>query len=205
MFNRCGQKSGRLLLDRARRSAVGAHWESATAVPTLAETLAWAPSIPTAAREAQGFTRVLDFARRVKRLREERAKLREWHPDPVRRDLLDKLQRIMDDRNDLTITARRIARFWWQPRMYVWLRGGIPHAQDGVRLAGRTYYYKRNVVVPAAWLLARLGSGNVAIRLRRAVRKQQENARSNYGRQRLGAPMRPGQKRPTPLDGAVGA
>jgi hypothetical protein len=45
--------------------------------------------------------------------------------------------------------------------------------QDGVRRACRTYYDKRNVVVPAAWLLAQLGSGgNVATRMRRAVRKQ---------------------------------
>jgi hypothetical protein len=182
MFNGCGQKRGRFLLDRACRSAIGAHWEPTTAVPTLAETVVWARSIPKAAREAQGFTRVLDFARQVKQLREERAKLRAWHPDPVRRDLLDKLQRIMDDRKDLTITARRIARFWWKPRMYVWWCGGVPKAHDGVRLEHGVYYEKRNVVVPAAWLLAHLGTGNIAKRMRLALRKQRENARKERQR-----------------------
>jgi hypothetical protein len=62
--------------------------------------------------------------------------------------------------------------------MYVWWCTGVPYVQDGVRRVYRTYYDKRNVVVPAAWLLAQLGSGgNVATRMRRAVRKQQENAR----------------------------
>ena len=169
MRNGCGQSKGRLRLERARRSAVGVRWEPTAAVPTLAETTAWARSIPRAGHQAQGFTRLADFARHVKQLRTKRAKLREWHPDPVRRDVLDKLERIIGDRKDLTIAARRIARFWWQPRMYVWWRAGMPHAQDGVRLAGGIYYDKRNVVVPAAWLLARLGTdGNVASRVRDA-------------------------------------
>jgi hypothetical protein len=95
--------------------------------------------------------------------------LREWRPDPVRRNILDTLERIIEDRKDLTLAAHRIARFWWQPRKYVWWRTGVPHVQDGVRLGFRMYYDKRNVVVPAAWLLARLGTdGNVASRLRDA-------------------------------------
>jgi hypothetical protein len=124
--NRFGQRKGRLWLEQARRDAVGVRWEPTAAVPILAETVAWARNIPRAARHAQGFTRLEDFARHVKQLRAKRAKLREWHPDPVRRDLLDKLERIIDDRRDLTIAARRIAMFWWQPRMHVWL--GDRHA-----------------------------------------------------------------------------
>jgi hypothetical protein len=169
MRNRCGQSKGRLRLERARRGAVGVRWEPTAAVPALAETIAWARSIPRAGRQAQGFTRLADFARHVKQLRAKRAELREWHPDPVRRDVLDRLERIIGDRKDLTIAARRIARFWWQPRMYVWWRAGMPHAQDGVRQAGTIYYDKRNVVVPAAWLLTRLGTdGNIASRVRDA-------------------------------------
>lgn len=159
----------RLWLQRARRNAVGACGEPAEAVPTLAETIAWARTIPLAAREAQGFTRLADFARHVKQLREKRAKLSEWRPDPVRRSILDRLEVIIDDREDLTAAAHRIAKFRWQPELYVWWGGGVPHVQDGIRQAHGAYYSKRNIVVPAAWLLARVGSdGNVATRVREA-------------------------------------
>jgi hypothetical protein len=200
--NGCGQTYGRLLHDKVRCAAVGARWEPRTSVPSLKETIAWARRIPRAARAAQGFTRLVNFARYVKQLRAKRAKLREWHPEPVRRDILDKLECILNERKDLIITARRRARFTWKPRMYVWWGGGVAKVHDGVRLAGGTYYDKRNVAVPAAWLLARLGSGgNVATRMRRAVRKQQEKARKE--RQRKAAIERKERQRKAAIERAT--
>jgi hypothetical protein len=50
---------------------------------SLAETLNWARHIPRAAREAQGFKRITDFARHVKQLRIKRAELRKQQPDSI--------------------------------------------------------------------------------------------------------------------------
>jgi hypothetical protein len=61
--NRFGQRKGRLWLEQARRDAVWVRWEPTAAVSTLADTIPWAHSIPRAARHAQGFTRLEDFAR----------------------------------------------------------------------------------------------------------------------------------------------
>jgi hypothetical protein len=56
---------------------------------SLGDTVKWARGIPRAGRAAQGFTRIKDFARHVKRLRERRAKLSKPQPDPLRREILD--------------------------------------------------------------------------------------------------------------------
>jgi len=137
---------------------------------TLRETIKWARGIPRSARVAQGYPRIADFARNVKRLRAKRAKLRECQPDPLRRDILDKLDRILADRADLFISARRAAKCWWWPQMNVWWCHGEPQVHDSVRLIGRRFYAKRNVVVPASWLLAHLGEDetNIAIRVQHA-------------------------------------
>jgi hypothetical protein len=136
----------------------------------LRDTITWARSVPRSARVAQGFTRVTDFARAVQKLRVERAALRQWHPDPLRRNILDRLDRIVADRADLNRAARREAKVWWTPRMNVWWCAGKPHVYDGVRLIQGRYYPRRYVAVPATWLLARLPTEgpNVAVRVREA-------------------------------------
>src|SRR5262249_52143758 len=130
----------------------------------------WARRIPLSARKAQGFSRIIDFARHVKQLRAKRAELRRQHPDPIRRSILDALDRVLLERSDLLIAARREAGFWWGPHVNAWWGRGKPRAYGGVRIAYRTYYPKRNVAVPATWLLARLdiGAGTMAARLREA-------------------------------------
>ena len=124
------QKTGRALCERAREAGCGPGEVplSATAQLTLRETLEWARCVPRSARVAQGVPRIADFARKVKRLRGERAELRRQHPDPLRRAILDKLDRVLADRSDLIIAARREARFWWKPRVHVWWGGGKPRA-----------------------------------------------------------------------------
>jgi hypothetical protein len=123
---------------------------SAPAPLTLGETLEWALRIPRSARVAQGFTRIADFARKVKQLRAERAALRRRHPDPLRRAILDTLDRVLADRSDLVIAARREAGFWWSPRLNVWWGVGKPRAYDSVRVRNGRYYPKHDVAVPAA-------------------------------------------------------
>ena len=137
---------------------------------SVADTVKWARRIPRAAREAQGFTRIADFARHVKRLRAKRAELRKQHPDPVRRAILDKLERIMFYRTDLRKAARRKAKANCHPDFPVWWSGSKPRLYTGIRLERHAYYPKRNVAVPAKWVLARLGGrgANVAVRVRRA-------------------------------------
>jgi hypothetical protein len=159
------------LYEQARWRACGFRRAPTGARPTtLSETIEWARRIPRSAREAQGYTRMVNFARHVKRLRAERARLREREPDPLRRDILDKLDRILADRPDLFIAARRAAKCWWRPQMNVWWSHGKPQVHDSVRLIRGRYYEKRDVVVPAPWLLARLGEDetNIAIRVQRA-------------------------------------
>ena len=135
---------------------------------SVADTAKWARRIPRAAREAQGFTRIADFARHVKQLRAKRAELRKQHPDPVRRAILDTLERIMFNRADLRKAARREAKANCHPNFPVWWNGSKLRLYDGVRLERRAYYPKRNVAVPATWVLARLGGrgANVAVRVR---------------------------------------
>jgi hypothetical protein len=53
----------------------------------------------------------------------QRAELRNQHPDPLRRAILDTLDRVVADRTDLKIAARRAAGFWWQPPFNVWWGG----------------------------------------------------------------------------------
>jgi hypothetical protein len=105
----------------------------------------------------------------VKQLRAKRAALRKQHPDPLRRAILDTLERIMFDRTDLRKAARRAVNANYHPDFPVWWNGRKPRPHQGVRHAWG-YYPKRNVKVPATWLLARLGGGraNVAVRVRRA-------------------------------------
>jgi len=50
MRNGCGQAYGRLLHNKVRCAAVGGCWEQSPPVPSLKETIAWARSIPRAAR-----------------------------------------------------------------------------------------------------------------------------------------------------------
>jgi hypothetical protein len=95
---------------------------------SVADTVKWARRIPRAAREAQGFTRIADFARHVKQLRAKRAELRKQHPDPVRRAILDTLERIMFDRTDLRKAARREANANCHPNFPVWWNGSKPCA-----------------------------------------------------------------------------
>ena len=168
----------RSALDLNTRGALyeQARWRACGRTPTVArpitlsETIEWAQRIPRSAREAQGYTRIADFARHVKRLRAERAKLRAQQPDPLRREMLNKLERILADRPDLFIAARRAAKCWWRSQMNVWWSQGEPQVHDSVRLIGGRYYAKRDVVVPAPWLLARLGENgaNIAARVKQA-------------------------------------
>jgi hypothetical protein len=97
------QKTGRSLCERAREAGCGRGQAPITAPAplTLGETLDWARRIPRSARVAQGFTRIADFARKVKQLRAERAELRNHSPDPLRRAILDTLDRVLADRSDL--------------------------------------------------------------------------------------------------------
>jgi hypothetical protein len=171
MFTRpYGYKEGTFLYEQGRLRPCGLpQVQIRRAAPlTLAATAKWARRIPRSAREAQGFTRILDFARHVKELRAKRAELRKPQPDPVRRAILDRLERIMFDRTDLKKAARRAAKANCHPEFPVWWKGSKPRLYYGVRLA-RGYFPKRNVKVPARWLLARLGgTGNIAVRVHRA-------------------------------------
>jgi hypothetical protein len=172
MRSACDQKTGHALCERAREAGcrLGEAPISAPVPLTLGETLEWARRIPRSARVAQGFTRIADFARKVKQLRGERAALRRQHPDPLRRAILDTLDRVLADRSNLVIAARREAGFWWNPRVNVWWGVGKPRTYDSVRVRYGRCYPKRDVAVPAAWLLARLDdvAPNVAIRVRQA-------------------------------------
>jgi hypothetical protein len=136
---------------------------------SIAETINWARRMPRAAWQAQGFTRIRDFARQVKQLRQKRAELRKPKPDPVRRAILDRLERIMLDRADLRKAARREAKANCHPDFPVWWNGKKPRLYKGVRRA-RGYFPKRNVKVPATWVVARLdgSAANVAERMRQA-------------------------------------
>lgn len=155
------------LYEQARWGPCGQRVPRKTERPiTLGETIQWARSIPRSARAAQGYARLRDFARHVKRLRAERAKLRERQPDPLRRDILDKLDRILADRHDLFVAARREAKFWWSPHVHVWWEHGKPRPYDSVRWR----YPKTDVAVPATWLLARLDKApNIALRVRKTA------------------------------------
>ena len=136
---------------------------------SIAKTIKWARRIPRAAWQAQGFTRIRDFARHVKQLRQKRAELRKPKPDPVRRAILDRLERIMFYRADLRKAARREAKANCHPEFPAWWKGSKPRLYIGVRYR-RAYFPKSNVKVPASWVLARLGGrgANVAVRVQRA-------------------------------------
>ena len=66
---------------------------STTAPLSLKETVEWARQVPRSARVAQGFERFGDFARSVQRLRAKRIEPRKQRPDPLRRAILDTLER----------------------------------------------------------------------------------------------------------------
>ena len=119
---------------------------------------------------AQGFIRVSDFARSVQRLRAKRTELRKPHPDRLRRAIVDTLERVIYDRDDLRAAARRAARVSWRPQFHVVWGSGTPRVYDSVRFINGRYYPKRDIEVPAAWLLARLNDGApiVGARLRQA-------------------------------------
>jgi hypothetical protein len=106
----------------------------------------------------------------VKRLRAKRTELRKQHPDPLRRAILDTLERIMFYREDLRKAARRETNANCHPSFPVWWEGTKPRLYNGVRLENHRCYPKENVAVPATWVLARLGvrGANVAVRVRRA-------------------------------------
>lgn len=167
-----GHKEGTFLYEEARLRSCGLpEVRNGRAAPlSVADTVKWARRIPRAAREAQGFTRIADFARHVKRLRAKRAELGKQHPDPLRRGILDTLDRIMFDRTDLRKAARREAKANCHPNFPVRWNCSKPHLHNGVRLNRGAYYPKRNVAVPATWVLARLGGrgANIAVRVRRA-------------------------------------
>ena len=88
---------------------------------------------------AAGFTRIIDFARHVKQLRVTRAELRRQHLDPIRRSILDALDRVLLDRRDLLTEACSEARCWGA-QINAWWGRGKPRAYDGVRIAYQTYY-----------------------------------------------------------------
>ena len=138
MHSPLGLSTRRELHEQARWRACGLAPKVVRPI-TLGETIEWARRIPRSARKAQGHTRIADFARHVKRLRAERAKLRECQPDPLRRNILDKLDRILADRPDLFIAARRAAKCWWRPQFNVWWRRSEPQVHNGVRLSGGRY------------------------------------------------------------------
>jgi hypothetical protein len=173
VFSRAyGHKEGAFLYEEDRLHSCGltkARVER-DAPLSVADTIKWARHIPRAAREAQGFTRIADFARHVKQLRADRAKLRKQHPDPVRRAILDALERIVFYRADLRKAARKEAKANCHPNFPVWWNGSKPRLYDGIRLERNVYYPKSNVAVPAKWVLARLGGrgANVTVRMRRA-------------------------------------
>jgi hypothetical protein len=173
MFSRAyGHKEGTCLYEEDRLLSCGlpkVHIGNAAPL-SVADTVKWARRIPRAAREAQGFSRITDFARHVKRLRAKRAELRKQHPDPVRRAILDALERIMFYRTDLRKAARQEAKANCHPNFPVWWSGSKPRLYDGIRLERNVYYSKSNVAVPAKWVLARLGGrgANVAVRVQRA-------------------------------------
>jgi hypothetical protein len=87
----------------------------------------------------------------------------------VRRAILDRLERIMFYRADLRKAARREAQANCHPEFPVWWKGSKPRLYMGVRYE-RAYFPKRNIKVPASWVLARLGGrgANVAVRVQRA-------------------------------------
>lgn len=172
MYSRAhGYQQGTFLYERGRLRSCGLPARIRRAAPlNLAETIKWARHIPRAARVAQGFTRITDFARHVKQLHAKRIALRKQPPDPLPRAILDTLERIMFDRADLRKAARRAVNANYHPDFPVWWKGRKPRPHEGVRHA-YGYYPKRNVKVPAIWLLARLGVGgraNVAVRVRQA-------------------------------------
>ena len=105
-----GRRKGRLLCEQARAEACGLPLQRVRPPKPLGLTMLWADRIPRPARAAQGFHHVKDFARSVKELRARRAELQRQHPDPVRRAILDTLERILSDREDLREAARRQAR-----------------------------------------------------------------------------------------------
>jgi hypothetical protein len=158
------QKKGRLLHEQARRRAVGLRAPSRLPPGplTLGQTIRWARRILRASRLAQGFPDIAEFARHVRQLRAERAELRAWQPDPLRRDILDRLDRVIQGRPDLIREARLVAGFWWKPRLTVWWRVGKPRQYDSVRMVGSRYFPKTDVAVPAAWLVARFDEEAIA-------------------------------------------
>jgi hypothetical protein len=164
-----GRRKGRLLCEQARAEACGLPLQRVRPPKPLGLTMLWADRIPRPARAAQGFHHVKDFARSVKELRARRAELQRQHPDPVRRAILDTLERILSDREDLREAARRQARARGRPRFNVWWGSGKPRVYNSVRLMSGRYCGTRDVAVPADWLLKHIdGDGNVASRVRQA-------------------------------------
>jgi hypothetical protein len=166
-----GQRKGRLLYEQARADACG--FRRPAVRPTkplcLIETMEWARRVPRSARLAQGFPHTKDFAHGVKQLRAQRAELRKHHPDPLRRTILDALERILSNREDLRKAARREAHAHWRPKFSVRWGSGKPQVYNSLQLINGRYYGKRDVAIPAAWLLARIGGdANVANRVRQA-------------------------------------
>jgi hypothetical protein len=166
---RYGQKQAYLLQEQARLRACGLRGKPKTFTPrTLAQTIEWARRLPRSALVAQGFTRIDDFARHVGQVRAERAELRKRHPHPLRHSILETLKRILSHRDDLMKAAWQEARAHWRPHFEVRWGRGKPHVYDSVR----DLYPRRDVAVPAAWLLARLDDGpNVAARVHQADRR----------------------------------
>lgn len=157
MKSRYAKKEALLLQEEALLHALGLRGKPKTFTPlTLAQTAAWARCVPHSARMAQGFTRIDDFARHVKRVRAKRAELRRCHPHTLRHSILEMLERVLSDRDDLMKAARREARAHWRPQFAVWWGRGQPRVYDSVR----NLYPMRDVAVPAVWLLARLDRGS---------------------------------------------
>src|SRR5262245_6306358 len=181
------------LYEQARWGACGQHVPAKPErPPTLGETIDWARLIPRSARVAQGYPRISDFARHVRRIRAERAKLRERNPDPLRREILAKLDRILADRRDLFVAARREAKFWWGPRVHAWWGSGKPRAYQNVRLR----YCKTDVAVPATWLLARLDKGpNIALQVRKTAQRAERAGRKQRQLEQAARLARDQQKR----------
>lgn len=146
---------------------------------TYTDTLTFCRSVPRAARVRQGFPRIADFARHVLAVRAARAQARHVEAGPltqVRRRITQRLQAILDVRQDLRRAAREAAAM--HPRdsrpcevHYAPRRKGEPFHRSRVTPAVRGEGYRkyhwhngpasgtvyhpstRHVSVPAAWMI----------------------------------------------------
>jgi hypothetical protein len=138
---------------------------------TLTDTIAAVRSIPRSSRVAQGYPRIRDYALYVMRVRAERAERHTYTDSLVlaRREIVARLQRILDDSIALRRQARAAAGLGreWTPPYVVQFASRTQPAVRGNSYAkyhwancgatGTVYHPSTRIIsVPAAWLIARI-------------------------------------------------